>query len=115
MTDTPQDDDDLGGAGLCCAVLLRNAPHLSDAERKQAEDLFYDAIMEHFGGMEAAAHSYYAWTQDKESPEAQQWIAAQIEAREPVHRALAAAGGPAVLMDGDGCAYFEVVFIFDVN
>ena len=40
MTDTPQEDDDFGGAGWCCAVLLHNAPQLDDALRKQAEDLF---------------------------------------------------------------------------
>ena len=116
MTDTHQtNEDDFGGAGLCCAVLLHNAPQIGDMLRKQAEDVFYEAIMQRFGSLDAAASSYYTWTQDKQSPDAQQWIAAQLEARGLAHRLLASAGGPAVRLDGDGCAHFEAVFIHDVD
>ena len=105
---------DDGGAWRC-AVFLRNAPQIDDALRKIVEDIFYHALLQQFGDVEAAAFCYDAWTQDKELPGAQAWVAATIEARIPVHHGLALANAPDVLFNGDNCASFEVNFIHNVD
>ena len=116
MTETTDDSDiPPGGAGWCCAVILRNAPQMDDALREMVENTFYYALLQQFPDIEAAFMCYDAWTQDKNSPAAQEWVAATMAARIPVHQGLALANAPDILFDGDNCAYFEVSFIYDVD
>ena len=111
----PAGDGSANGGAWRCTVFLRNAPQIDYVLRKIVEDIFYHALLRQFGDVESAAVCYNAWTQDKESPAAQEWVAATIEARIPVHHGLALANAPDVLCNGDNSASFEVIFSHDVD
>lgn len=63
------------GAGICCAAWLRDAPTLTDEQRRAAEARYVQFIEQRYGGPEAIDKAYQA--HDESDPGTSEWCEAQ--------------------------------------